>query len=487
MKAKRFRHARAVLPMLAVALISACDLAPRYSRPTTPTVTAYKEAGPWVTATPGDAIPRTAWWTVFHDATLDTLETRVAQANQDLQGAIARFDEARADAREAQADFYPTIDANGSATRNHLSGNLANPLSNRSFRQYSLGPDFTYELDVWGRVRNEARAGKFRAEASAGDLAMVDLSVHAELAADYFALRGYDSEQDILDKTVQNYRINLDLTSARLKVGYARKADVSAAQAQWESVRTQAAEIRLKRAKLEHAIAILTGAPPASLSLPVQRLDAEPPAINPVLPSELLERRPDVASAERRVAAANADIGVARAAYFPTINLNALFGLAAAQTGAVFSASSEAWSYGSSASVNLFDGGRRRAINAQARARRDEAVATYRQTVLNAFGDVEDNLAALRQLAEEAQTQQAAVSAAAETTMHATDLYKGGLQSYFDVVQAQNIELQARLADVDIRTRRMTSSVLLIKALGGGWQRDERGLSAALPPHGIGR
>ncbi|RUL77482.1 efflux transporter outer membrane subunit [Dyella choica] len=478
MKTKPAVRVRPLLVMLAATLISACDLAPQYSRPSTPPVSAYKEAGQWITATPSDAIPRENWWTVFHDATLDTLEARVTQANQDLQGAIARFDEARADARQAQADFYPTIDANGSATRNHLSGNVANPLPHRTFQQYNLGLDFSYELDIWGRVRNEARAGKYRTEASAGDLATLDLSVHAELAVDYFLLRGYDSEQDILDRTVQNYQTNLDLTEARIKVGYARKSDVSAARAQWESARTQAAEIKLKRAKLEHAIAILTGVPPANLSLPGHLLDVEPPSIDAALPSQLLERRPDVASAERRVAAANADIGVARAAYFPTINLNTLIGLAAGGAGSVFSASSQAWSFGPSATLNVFDGGRRGAINAKARAQHDEAVATYRQTVLKAFGEVEDNLVSLNQLAQEAQTQQAAVTDSAETTRHATDLYKGGLQSYFDVVQAQNIELQARLADVDVRTRRMTSSVLLIKALGGGWSRDALELGA---------
>jgi outer membrane protein, multidrug efflux system len=299
--------------------------------------------------------------------------------------------------------------------------------------------------------------------------------VDAELAADYFILRGYDSEQDILDRTVEDYQKFLDLTQARVKVGYARKADVSAAEAQLENVRTQATDVRLKRANLEHAIAVLTGAPPADLTLPVQLLDATPPPIEPTLPTVLLERRPDVAAAERRAAAANADIGVARAAYFPTFNLNALFGVQGARTGGVFEAPAEVWSFGPQALVNVFDGGRRRALNARARALHAEAVAAYRQTVLTAYAEVEDNLASLKHLAEEAQTQQAAVMAAAESTRHASNLYTGGLQSYFDVVEAQNIELAARLSDTDIRTRRMTSSVLLIKALGGGWERSTRG------------
>jgi NodT family efflux transporter outer membrane factor (OMF) lipoprotein len=417
---------------------------------------------------------------MFHDPALNALEDQVTEANQDLQLAVALFDEARADARSARADYYPNVDAGSSATRNRLSTSIGNPLPRRTFNQFGLDLDLGYEVDVWGRVRNQAKAGRLRAQASAGDLATVGLSVHAELAADYFMLRGFDSQQDILDRTVQDYQKSLELTSARFKVGYARKSDVSAAEAQLESAHTQATDVRLKRANLEHAIAILTGVPPANLSLPVDLLDVTPPPIEPVLPAVLLERRPDVAAAERRAAAANADIGVARAAYFPTFNLNAVFGVQAARTGDLLAAPAEFWSFGPAALLNVFDGGRRRALNAKARALHSEAVASYRQTVLNAYGEIEDNLASLKHLADEAQTQQAAVAAAAESTRHASNLYTGGLQSYFDVVQAQNIELAARLSDADIRTRRMTASVLLIKALGGGWQRDE--LDADAPP-----
>jgi outer membrane protein, multidrug efflux system len=473
MRRPPLKHAGLLLPVLTMTLLAGCDLAPSYRQPTTPGVVAYKEAGDWIAATPHDEVPRGEWWQVFHDPALNSLEDRVTQANQDLQVAVARFDQARADARVAQADYYPNVDASGSATRNRISGNVANPLPNRTFNRFGLGLDLSYELDVWGRVRNQAKSGRFRAQASAGDLASVDLSVHAELAADYFLLRGYDAEQDILDRTVKDYQKYRDLTQARVKVGYARKSDVSAAEAQLEAVRTQATDVRLKRANLEHAVAILTGAPPAQVSLPVQILEATPPQIEPILPAMLLERRPDVAAAERRAAAANADIGVARAAYFPSLNLNALFGVQAAQTGQVFQAPAEVWSLGPSALVNVFDGGRRRALNAKARAHYDEAVAAYRQTVLNAYGEVEDNLASLSHLSDEAQTQQAAVVAAAESTRHASDLYSGGLQSYFDVVTAQNIELGARLSDADIRTRRMMSSVLLVKALGGAWQRED--------------
>jgi outer membrane protein, multidrug efflux system len=470
---------RALSIALAMSLLSACDLAPKDTRPSIPPVAAYKEAGDWALAKPASELPSDEWWHVFNDSNLDRLEEQATHANQDLKIAMARFDEARADARVAQADYYPTVDAAGSATRNQQSGTVANPLPNRTSKQYNLGLDLNYEIDLWGRVRNEVRAGKFRADASADDLATVNLRIHAELAMDYFMLGGYDADQEILDGTVQNYQKFLDLTQARVKVGYARKADVSSAQAQLEGARTQDTEIRLKRANLEHAIAILTGVPPSGLSLPARPLQVEPPAINEDLPSELLERRPDIAAAEDRVAAANADIGVARAAYFPALNLNALFGVASAAAGNVFSAPSETWSFGPAAVLNLFDGGRRRATTAKARAGHDEAVATYRQTVLNAFGEVEDNLSSLNRLSQEAQTQHAAVVAAAETTRHATDLYKGGLASNFDVVEAQNIELAARLTDADIRTRRMTSDVLLIKALGGGWQRNDLDLKTA--------
>jgi multidrug efflux system outer membrane protein len=464
--------------LIAASLPAACDLAPPYTPPAIDTPPAYKEepakegSADWAAAMPNDEASRGHWWLVFHDATLNELEEKVTAANQDLKVAVARFDEARADAKTAQADYYPTIDASGAVTRDHLSRRVGNPLPNTRYNNFSLGLDLSYEIDVWGRVRNQAKAGANRAEASAGDLATVDLSLHAEIAADYFILHGYDSEQDVLDRTVQDYRKALDLTEARFKVGYAARPDISAAEAQYKAAQTQATETRLKRANLEHAIAILTGAAPAGFSLPVRPIETTPPAIDPVLPAALLERRPDIAAAERRTAAANADIGVARAAYYPTFNLNSFFGLEAAMPNRLFSAPAEAWSFGPSALVNLFDGGRRDALNERARAAYDEAVAQYRQTVLNAFGEVEDNLASLRLLAQEEETQQAAVIAAADSTHQASHLYTGGLETYYDVILAQNIELGARLSNVDIRTRRMTAAVLLIKALGGGWRRE---------------
>ena len=465
--------------LVSALLLAACDLAPDYTPPSVALPEGYKEeSSDWAAAAPKDEQERGDWWQVFNDARLDELEGKVTAANQDLKVAIARFDEARADAQTAQADFYPTLDASGSATREHVSRVVQNPLPRSTGNNFGLGLDLGWEIDVWGRVRNQAKAGADQAEASAGDLASVALSLHAELATDYFILRGYDAEQDMLDRTVQDYRKALELTQARFKIGYAAGPDVSAAEAQYRGAETQATETRLKRAKLEHAIAILTGAVPAGFSLPVQALDATPPAIAPVLPTVLLERRPDIAAAERRTAAANAEIGVARAAYYPTFDLNALFGLQSATPAKLFTAPAQAWSFGPSALVNLFDGGKRDALNDKARASYDEAVATYRQAVLNAFGEVEDNLASLRLLAEEHETQQQAVTAAAQSTHQATNLYGGGLQTYYDVITAQNIELTDKLSEIDIRTRRMTASVLLIKALGGGWERGE-GLKVA--------
>jgi outer membrane protein, multidrug efflux system len=461
-----------VIPLLA-SLLAACDFAPTYAPPVVATPPVFKESENWKIAAPQDETTRGPWWKVFNDDTLDRLEAQVSDANQDLKAAVARYDQARADAREAQADFFPTIDAQGSASRVGLSQTVANPLPNRSYKNYGLGLDLSYEIDVWGRVRNQAKAGADRAQASAGDLATINLSLHAELATDYFILRGYDAEQDVLDRTVQNYRKALELTQARFKIGYAAKHDVSAAEAQYQSATTQATEIRLRRTNLEHAIAVLTGQAPTGFALASNTQAATPPQIASVLPATLLERRPDIAAAERRVAAANAEIGVAKAAYYPAFNLNALFSVQSAMSGELFTAPAEAWALGPSAALTLFDGGRRKALNEHARASYDEAAAHYRQTALDAFREVEDSLASLRLLADESVSQRAAVTAAADSTTQAANLYTGGLDSYYNVILAQNIELGARLSDIDIQTRRMTADVALIKALGGGWNREE--------------
>ncbi len=461
-----------IITVVTAFLVPACNFAPHYDVPVAPTPVVFKEAGDWVVAAPLEELPRENWWEIFHDPELDGLEERVTATNQNLKVAVAQFDQARADAKATHADYYPTLNANGSAARIGLSRRVANSLPNTSYSNYGFGLDLQYELDVWGRVRNEVSAANATLAASAGDLATVSLSLHAELAADYFILRGYDAEKEILDRTVQDYQTALDLTRAQVKVGYAARPAVSAAEAQLESARTRATETLLKRTNLEHAIAIQIGQPPEGFSLPVRPLDATPPEITPDLPAVLLERRPDVAAAERRAAAANAEIGVARAVYFPAINLNSLFGVDAALPRNVFTAPAEAWSAGPTALLSIFDGGRRDALNGRSRASYDEAIARYRQTVLNAYEEVEDSLASLRLLAREALTQDAAVIAATDSTAQAAHLYSGGLDTYYDVILAQNIELSARLSAADIRIQRMSADVLLIKALGGGWQRE---------------
>jgi NodT family efflux transporter outer membrane factor (OMF) lipoprotein len=454
---------------LAGLLLTGCEMAPHYAAPAVAKPLAYKEDPAWTAAQPADAAPRGAWWRVFASPELDALEAKVTSANQDLKAATARFDEARALARQAQAALYPTVDAVGTGGVHRLSQDVANPLPNRRFDDYALSLDLNYEIDVWGRVRDLARAGRARAQASAADLATVDLSLHAELAIDYFTLRGLDAQQAVLEQTVAAYAKALDLTQSRFKGGYAAEADVASAQASLELARTQSAETRLNRARLEHAIAVLVGEPASSFALPPVTLAMAPPAVAPALPGALLQRRPDIAAAERRVAAANADIGAAKAAFFPQFTLAGVLGTEATAAGRLFASPAETWSLGPTGALNLFDGGRRRALDAQARAAYEEAAAAYRQTVIGAYGQVEDNLAALRLLADEDRSQGAAVEASARARAQAERRYNGGYAAYYEVITAQNIELSARLQQAQIQARRMAADVSLIKALGGGW------------------
>lgn len=473
---KRMQHARGSGPvrraacLLAAAGLAGCNLAPKYHVPATEIPASFKESSDWKLARPGDGLPRGPWWAIYQDPELDALETRVSAANQDLKAAVAQFQQARAIAQQAQSAFYPTLSAGTSASRNQLSRALANPLPHAVYNDYQLNLDLSYEIDVWGRVRNAAEAGKDRAAASAGDLATMDLSLHAELAIDYFTLRGDDAEQHILDQTVRDYEKALELTVNRYKGGWAADADVSEAKTQLELAETQDTNTSLLRSQLEHAIAVLVGVAPAQFSLPVRPLAAKPPPLDVGLPGLLLERRPDIAAAERRAAAANADVGVARAAYFPTFNLNALVGVESATTGSLFTSPALAWMLGPSGVVTIFDNGLREALNAQARAAYEQTAAEYRQTVLHAYQEVEDNLAALGYLQREDTTQSAAVSDAAHATLQAERRYEGGLANYFEVVTAQNAELAARLSEMDIEIRRMSASVTLIEALGGGWR-----------------
>ena len=455
--------------------LSGCSLSPRYQRPSVPAAPdAYKEAGEWKLATPADGRPRGRWWTMFNDQALDDLETQVTEANQSLRAALARLEQARAETRIARAASFPTLTAEASATRQRTSLNAPTyapgrpTTSNVFIAEGVLG----YELDLFGRVRNTVAGARASEQASAGDVAALDLSVHAELASDYFTLRGLDLQQQLLDRTVADYAKALQLTENLYRGGAAAIADVQQAQAQLETARTQAEDTRLRRARTEHAIAVLIGREPSDFTLPPRAEGAELPVpdLAPGLPSQLLERRPDVAAAERRVAAANAAIGVARAAYFPVFSLLGTAGVESTAASDWISAPNRFWSVGPQALMTLFDAGAHAAQSAAAHAAYDEQVANYRGTVLTAFQEVEDGLAALRQLQRESVSQAAAVTATQGALDQANLRYKGGLVSYLEVVSTENAALAARLAAVDIGIRRTNAAVLLVKALGGDWQ-----------------
>jgi NodT family efflux transporter outer membrane factor (OMF) lipoprotein len=474
-----FRGNAAALAAAALAL-AGCSLAPEYHVPETAAPPAYKEIGDWKTAAPADSVPKGEWWKVFGDPQLNALEDRVAGANQNLQAALARFEQARAALRIASADAAPQVQANASASGVRRPGTVADPVPKRNFADYALNATVSYEIDVWGRVRNSIEAAKDQAQASEGDLATADLELRADLAGDYFALRGLDTQQRILDETVTAFADALALTGRRHEGGVQPIADVAQAQGQLETAKTQSADNHLRRQQLEHAIAILVGAVPAEFSLkPMPLDDRPPPPVEVALPSSLIERRPDIAAAERRVAAANAEIGVARAAFFPVFDLEGLIGAESAFPEKLFEAPSSLWSLGPTAAVYLFDGGRIAAMTDQARKVYDETVADYRQSVLTANGEVEDNLIALHQLDREIRTQSAAVKATQAALDQSKLRYTAGIVTYIEVVDNENLALAAQLSAADIETRRMTSTVQLIKALGGGWEAGS-GLDLAL-------
>jgi NodT family efflux transporter outer membrane factor (OMF) lipoprotein len=463
---------------LLIGTLTACSFAPVYKIPdSVPATSEYKESGDWKTAQPVDNQNRGAWWTIFQDPRLDALETQVGDANQNLKAAFARLQQARAATRIARADLFPTLSAGSSATRAKTSINAPTLFPGRIYNNFDLEADFSYELDVWGRVRNAVTSAKASQQASAADLATLNLSIHAELATDYFALRSEDAQQVLLDQTVADYAQSLQLTQNLYNGGGAALADVAQAQAQLETARTQAADIRLQRAQSEHAIAVLLGENPSAFHVQPNPLPLAltPPPVDPGLPSSLLERRPDVAAAERRIAAANAQIGVARAAYFPVFSIAAAGGFQSLRSSNWLTAPSRFWSLGPATGVlTLFDAGRHRAQTAQAKAVYDEQVANYRNTVLTAYQEVEDNLAALRQLQQESTSEAAAVKATATALQQAQYRYKAGLVTYLEVATNENTALQAQLSNVSIQQRRMSASVLLVKALGGGWQGEER-------------
>ncbi len=462
------------LPITALAAaLTGCSLAPVYHVPASaPAAPQYNESPDWKTAAPADGSPRGQWWGVFHDGELDALQAQVADANQDLRAALARLDQARALTREARAAYFPTLTAGASATRAHTSLNSLKALpSKATTNDFLLDADVSYEVDLWGRLRNAVAAARASEQASAGDLAVLDLTLRSELATDYFTLRSLDTQQALLDRTVVDYADALKLTRNLYEGGAGVIADVRQAEAQLETARTQAEDTRLRRAQSEHAIAVVVGRAATGFHLPANPLPEalEPPAIDAGLPSALLERRPDVAAAERRVAAANAQIGVARAAYFPVFTLPGSAGFESLATKSWIEAPSKVWSIGPSLVQTVLDGGLRRAQTDAARAAYDEQVAQYRATVLTAYQEVEDNLAGLRFLARESASEAAAVKATKGALQQAEYRYKGGAATYLEVVSTENAALAAQLSAADIQLRWMSATVLLVKALGGGW------------------
>jgi len=454
------------------ALLAACSLAPTYHAPALQEVPEqYKEAGSWMPAAPADAQPRGAWWNTFGDPQLDALEQRLSQANPDLQAALARYQQAHAISGQAFSALFPKLDIGASAVRELPSANAPNePANPATVNVFTTGLNLAWEVDLFGRLRNQAAAARASAQASAADLAALDLSLQAELATDYFSLRGADSVVRLLDDSITQYDTAWEQTRRRYDAGAAAATDVDQADTLRQNARAQLSAIRLQRAQLEHAIAVLLGETPAAFSLAPAPLTAEPPALDAGLSSTLLQRRPDVASAERAVAAANARIGIARAAWFPVISLqSAAVGFESMATGSLFTRPSRYWSFGPGLDLPLLDAGGRVAINRQARAAYDETVAGYRKTALTAYQEVEDALASLHHLGDAQRADEAAARSAASAAYHADERYAAGVADYIEVTTTHTASLSAQSAALQTRTARMNAAVALVRALGGGW------------------
>ena len=462
-------HKSCRLGAAALALsLGACSLAPDYHPPQTTAPAQFKEVAGWTAATPRDAEARGTWWSAYRDPVLDDLESRAEAASPTLAAALARYDQARAAARGSQADLYPQVDVNAGASRNRLSRDR--PLSTGSapkYNEYSVGGSIAYELDLWGRIRNTVAANRAEAQASQADLSSARLSLQASVADAYFRLRGLDAQAQLLDRSVAAFTRARDLTDTRHRGGIVSGIDVNRARTVLGNAQAQVAEVANDRAATEHELAALTGALASDFSVAPDIRPLEPPALPIGTPSELLQRRPDIAAAERRVFAANAQIGVARAAYFPSLTLGASGGWQATG-GDLFSSPNTFWSLGPlSTLLNLFDGGRRKADVRISRARYEEIAADYRSTVLTAFREVEDAIAARRHLSSQGQAQAQAAQAAQRTSDIATLRYRDGASDYLDVVSAQTDALEAQRAYLLVQTQRMQASVAIVRAMGG--------------------
>jgi NodT family efflux transporter outer membrane factor (OMF) lipoprotein len=466
----------ALLPLLLAGalLFTGCELGPKYKTPAAPTPPEYKETGNWKSAQPNDQKLGGNWWEIFQDSQLNGLEQQINVSNQNLKAAFAQYQESRAALRYVRADYYPTITTSPSATREQYSNNRpphSSTFDGLTFNDFVLPINLSYQANVWGRVSRNVESYREQAQASAADLAVVNLSMHATLAVDYFAARTLDAEEKLLKDTVAQYQQAFDLNEDRYRGGLGSEVEVEQARTILETTRAQLVDVGVARAQYEHAVAVLIGKAPADFTLPPLPLTTPPPHIPVGIPSELLERRPDIAAAERRVASANAQVGLAKTAYYPLVNIMGTGGLESGSITTLFSGPSAMWSVGASLVQTLFDGGRRRALNDQAKASYDSSVASYRQTVLTGFQQVEDNLAALRILEQEAGVQASAVQAAQRSLDLSNTRYTGGVTGYLEVITAQNAALTDEVTAVNILGRRMASAVLLIQAIGGGWDR----------------
>src|SRR3984885_3992702 len=457
-------------------LLSACSLAPPLKTPVVPAGDAYKEIGPWTAAQPADRLPRDSWWALYGNAELDGLEKKLIDGNPTLAAALANYAQARALADQARAGLFPTLSLNASAQRNRESVNapLRGPTTPTYFNSNTLGGSVSYELDLWGQIRNEVAAGEANAAASAADLENARLSLIGQLVQDYIQLRSLDRNSAILDETVKAYARALALTVQRHDAGIAPGLDVAQAQTQLNAALSQAAQTLAQRALMEHAIAALLGMSASTFSINPEIVDIQLPQIPSGVPSTLLERRPDIAGAQRRMIAANANIGVARAAYFPTLTLGGQGGFQSTAASNWLSAPSSFWAIGPNALLSLFDGGLRRAQVAQARAEFDASAANYRGVVVTAFQQVEDSLANLNHYYDAAKEEKAAVDAAQRTLDVSMALYKQGAADYLTVGTSPTALLQAQLQALNLDTLQLRASVDLVRALGGGWQDTNR-------------
>ena len=462
---------RCAMTSAVLALLSGCSLAPSYELPKVHAPATYSDNGPWTTGEPADQLPRGAWWQVYGDSTLDGLEQQAAAANPDLAVALANYDTARAVLAQARSSLFPDIFMIGGATRNRQSDNRPLRGANQPdvYDADTLGVGADYEVDLWGQVRNAVDAGTAETQAAAAELEDARLSMQAELAADYFRLRGLDAQSQLLADTVTVYQHALVLVQDRYKGGIASGLDLSRAEAQLHSAKAEQFDVTAQRALYEHAIAALVGQPATGFSLAPDLAVIKVPNIPAGVPSTLLQRRPDVAAAERRVAAADAIIGATRASFFPVLTIDATGGYQSTTAADWLTSPNKFWSIGPSFLLNLFDAGYRDAEVAQAKSRFAASTAEYRVLLLRAFRQVEDSLALQNDYAQESQQQDQTIAAAQQAEDLSLDRYRAGMVSYLDVVTAQAADLQAKSQGLSVNTRRLSASVDLIRALGGGW------------------